>query len=137
MIFNEVEKRAQQDRFNIIKFQIVAHCFLNDITLNKTELDCLTLLGCRGKMRLNEFCALAADMKILGKATAVNNCLTRIERSRLHLKEGAGKKTVVLNPELGIQTKGNILLTFKFVYVDETNSLAGVSQENSLTAQST
>lgn len=135
MIFNQVDKVVRQDRFNIIKYQLVTYCFLHNIVLNKTELDCLTLLGCRGKMRLNEFCTVAAEAELLGTPTAVNNCLARVEKSRLFLKEGAGKKSIFLNPELGIQTEGNIILNFKFVYADETSSLEGASKENGVAAQ--
>lgn len=136
-LFNQVDKAVQQDLFGIVKFQLITHCFLNDIILNKTDLDCLTLLGCRGKIRLIDFCTLASDMKILGTPTAVNNCLARIEKSKLFLKEGAGKKQIFLNPDLGIQTKGNILLNFKFVCVDEAGALEGVGQENGAATQST
>lgn len=132
MIFNQVDKiPAQLDLLGIVRMQIAIHCFLNDILLTKTELDCLALLGCRGRMRLNKFCALAAEVGVLGSSTAVNNCLARVEKSRLFLKEGAGKKHILLNPELGIQTTGNIILNYKFVSVNEqAGTLEGVSHEN-------
>jgi len=128
VIFNQVDKVEQLDLFQAVRFQIVTHCFLYNIELSTTELDCLTLLGCRGKMRIGAFCILAAELKILGKKAAVNNCLARIEQSKLFLKEGAGKKYIYLNPKLGIQTKGNIILKYKFVCVDEQ---AGTLEANS------
>jgi hypothetical protein len=123
--FSEVNKTVQTDLFGIVKFQIMTHCFVNDIFLNKTELDCLTLLGCKGKIRQLEFCALATDMKLLGSPTAVANCLARVSRSNLFLKEGGGKKQIFLNPALNIQTEGNIVLNYKFVSLEPTDTLAG------------
>jgi hypothetical protein len=131
---NVVNITKKLDRFEIVKLQLIIYCFLNNHVLNETELNCLALLGCRGRIRLNEFCTLAADSKLLGTPTAVNNCLARVEKSKLFLKEGAGKKFIFLNPELKIQTSGNILLNFKFVSV-ETDSLAADNKEHSGHAQ--
>ncbi len=138
MIFNQVDKVQQLDQSNIVKYQIVTHCFLNEIFLTNTELECLTLLGCRGKMRCNEFCTLAAEVGILGSAIAVHNCLRRIEKSKLVSRKRGGeekKLLIFLNPELGIQTEGNIILNYKFVAVDEGNALDRVGQENGAATQ--
>lgn len=137
MKFKSVEKALETDLFSAVKFQIMFYCFEKDINLSRTELDCLTLLGCRGRMRLTEFNELAAEMKILGSAPAVNNCLARIEKSKLFLKEGAGKKFIYLNPAMGVETKGNLFLVFKLGCVDESSSsLEGSNKQNSLEAQS-
>lgn len=129
-----VEKPIQLELFEIIKFQLISHCFLNNILLNETELNCLAFLGMRGESRLIEFCKLAVEMKFLGSTMAVNNCLARVERSKLFLKEGAGKKMIRLNPELGIQTKGNIFLNYKILRV-EPDKLQGSNKTNSTAAQ--
>lgn len=118
MVFNQVDKTIRHDLNDIVKLQIVVYCFLHKVVLNATELECLALLGCRGKMRLTEFCALASELKVMGSPSAVNNCLSRIEKSKLCIKEGAGKKRISLNPELGIQTSGNILLKYKIIRLE-------------------
>ena len=125
MRYNEVNKVVQPDLLGIIRYQIMTHCFTHDIFLNKTELECLTLLGYTGKVRLKDFCELATQHNIFGSPTAVNNCLTRIGRSNLFLKEGGGKKQIFLNPDLKIQTAGNIVLNYKFVYIDPNSTLDG------------
>ncbi len=137
MEFNQVNKTVRQELFDIIKFQIMVHCFSSNIHLSKTELNCLALLGREGKMRFNKFCSLASEMQLLGSPNAVINCLSRIERSKLFLKEGVGKKHIFLNPELNIQTKGNILLNYKIVCVNDTSTLEGYSKTNSGAAQLT
>lgn len=128
--FNVVDKPIQLDLFEIIKFQLMTHCFINKIKLNETDFKCLSLLGCCGEIRLIEFCKMAHEYGIFGNPTAVNNCLSRIEQSKLFIKKGAGKKVIFLNPELDIQTKGNILLNYKIVRL-ETNQLQGADKTNS------
>lgn len=133
--FTSVDKTVQKDLFEIVKLQLLFHCFENKVILSETELNCLSLLGCNGEIRLSEFCKLAVEFKFLGNPTAVNNCLGRIEHSRLFIKKGAGKKMVFLNPELGIQTKGNILLNYKIFRID-TDKLQGTDKVDSTATQS-
>lgn len=129
-----VDKVIQQDLFEIVKFQIMLHCHLNNIVLNQSELSCLTLLGCVGEMQLITFCRLAVEKELYTTPTAVNNCLARVEKSKLFIKKGGGKKIIFLNPELKIQTKGNILLNLKIVRV-EAQETKGVNQGNSVAVE--
>lgn len=134
--FSVVNKPIKLDLFDIIKFQIITHCFVHKIRLNETDLNCLSLLGCKGEIRLIEFCRLAAETGIFGNPTAVSNCLSRIEATKLFIKKGAGKKIIFLNPELKIMTNGNILLDYKVVRV-ETDTLQGNNKTNIGAAQLT
>ena len=136
MEFNQVNKVAQQDLFNIVKLQIVTHCSMNDIYLNETELKCLTILGCNGRIHLQKFSELIVDLKIMGSVASVHNCLMRIIRSNLFIKEGGGKKYIYLNPNIGVQAEGNKILNYKFVYVAETNPLDIVDTTNSSAVKS-
>jgi hypothetical protein len=107
--------------FDIVKFQIISHCFFSKISLNETEYNCLALLAISGKTRLIDFCRKAADMGFLSNHTAVNNCLARIDKSKLFLKEGAGKKMIYINPELKLQTRGNILVKYTLLRKSESD----------------
>lgn len=133
--FISVNKTVQKELFDIVKFQLIYYCFENKVSLSETEMNCLSLLGCKGEIRLIEFCRLAVDVGLLGTPTAVNNCLCRIEHSKLYIKKGAGKKIIFLNPDLGVQTKGNILLNYKIFRV-ESDQLQGVDKIDSATTQS-
>jgi len=104
--------------FEIVKFQLITHCFISGTHLNETELNILTFLGMKGEIRLIDFCKEAAEKEYLSSHTAVNNCLLRIAKSNLFLKKGAGKKLIYLNPNLNIQARGTILLNYKFVKVE-------------------
>lgn len=119
---NLVEKKhLNMGLFEIVKFQLISHCFFNKISLNDTELNCLTLLGITGKIRLIDFCRKVSSEGYLGNPTAVNNCLAKVEKSKLFLKEGSGKKMIYLNPELQIQVDGNILVKYTLLRRDAAN----------------
>lgn len=114
---NLVDKRAKLDLWDTVKFQLIAHCYLNKITLSESELNCLTLLGIEGEYDLSDFCILAASKKIFKTTQTVRNCLVKMEKSDFIVKEGRNKKKIMLNPHLKVQAKGNIMLDFKFVHI--------------------
>lgn len=114
---NVVQKKARIELKDIIKFQLLTHCFLNDLQLSNNELDCVTLLGLYGESELSEFCNLAVDKNIFKTSQTVRNFLTKAGQLKLINKEGTNKKKISLNKELHIQTIGNILLDYKIAYV--------------------
>ena len=114
---NVVQKRARIEQKDIIKFQLITHCFLNDLQLSNNELDCVTLLGLYGESELSEFCNLAVDEKIFKTSQTVRNFLTKAGQLKLIDKQGTNKKKISLNKDLRIQTIGNILLDYKIAYV--------------------
>ena len=114
---NLVDKRQKLNLWDIVKFQLLTHCYLNKIVMSEAELDCLTLLGVTGEYDLADFCVQASNKKIFKTTQSVRNCLTKIEKTSFIVKEGKNKKKISLNPELKIQADGNICLDFKFVYI--------------------
>jgi hypothetical protein len=117
---NLVEKKVKMTQRDIIKYQLLTHCFINDIQLSNNELDCLTLLGAFGEAELAEFCNLAVDEKIFKTSQTVRNFLTKAEKDNYLInKEGTNKKRITLRKELNIQTEGNIVLDFKIFYVTQ------------------
>jgi hypothetical protein len=108
---NIVNKQVQMDLPDIIKFQLLTHCYINRITLSELDFDCLTQLGILGESELTDFCTLMAPQTI-------RNLLIKVEKDGLIYKTGKGRKRISLNPELKIQTIGNILLNHKIVYVE-------------------
>jgi hypothetical protein len=116
---NLVSKKVKMGHRDIIKYQVMTHCFMNDIQLSNNELDCLTLLGAFGNFELSDFCNVAVTEKIFKTSQTVRNFLTKAAKIKLVVKEGTNKKTIKLNKELKVQTKGNIVLDFKIVYVTQ------------------
>jgi hypothetical protein len=117
---NLVQKKVKMGQRDIIKYQLVTHCFMKNIQLSNSELDCLTLLGAFGESELAEFCNLTVEEKIFKTSQTVRNFLTKAE-SKMHLvqKEGNNKKKIKLNNGLNIQTSGNIVLDYKIFYVTQ------------------
>lgn len=113
------------NEFEIVKFQVITHCFISDIYLNDTEFNLMALLGTQGQIRLIDFCRLAMEKGFLGTEISVNNCLSKIERTKLFLKKGVGKKIIYLNPDLNIIYKGTIVLDYIIVKRDESQKVAG------------
>ncbi len=116
-LVNQVNKIVKMDLWNIVKYQIATHCYLKDISLSQTDLNCLTLLALSGEKELPEFCELAAEQKIFKSVQTVRNALAKAEKKKLISKDGKNKKKIKISNEINVQTDGNILLVHKLVYV--------------------
>jgi hypothetical protein len=118
-LLNKVEQRGKMGKTDIIKYQLLTYCFLNNITVADGELECLAILAQHtGPQELNSFCTLVFDQKIYASPQTARNSLTKSEKKGLVVKQGNSRKTVFLNPALMIQTEGNILLDYKFGCVE-------------------
>lgn len=114
---NLVEKRMQMPYKAIIKYQLITTCFISGIQLSDSELNCLTLLGICGECELADFCTSAVEDEIFKTSQTVRNFLTKAEKRNFIVKSGSSRKKILLNPELKIQTRGNILLDYKFAHI--------------------
>lgn len=112
-VVNQVQKRVKLNKWQVVKYQILTHCYLNNIVLSNSDLDCLTLLALNQPMELSIFCldASSEEDSIFKSAQSVRNSLNKSEKYKLIIKN---KKQISLNPNLKIQIKGNILLDYKF-----------------------
>ena len=118
MEYNIVTKRDRLNRVGIIKYQLLTYCFINNINLSISELDCLYELVLYKQIELNVFCQVIADKKIFNSSQTVRNCLNKLEKCDLIIKEGKNKKNIFINPKLNIIFEGNIILDFKFLLND-------------------
>ena len=118
-IVNQVDKKVKMDRWSIVKYQLVTHCFLSTMQLSNAELNCLTYLALEGEQELTSFCNIIHENKIFSSAQSARNCLAKLEKKGMIVKEGKNKKKICINPALNIYAKGNILLDFKFLSVAE------------------
>ena len=53
-----VEKKVRMSKEDIIRYQIITHCYINHITLSTTDMECLVFLGSYGTIELTEFCKI-------------------------------------------------------------------------------
>jgi hypothetical protein len=116
-LVNQVQKRVKMPKWDVVKFQILTHCYINRITMSESDLNCLTLLSFNEPIELTNFCldASAEEDWIFKSPQTVRNCINKAEKNNLVIKDTGNKKLIMLNPNLMIQTKGSILLDYKFL----------------------
>ena len=115
-LVNQVQKRVVISKKDVIKYQILTHCYIKRITVSNSDLDCLTLLSDLGPIELSAFCYEASDEYTIFKSEqTVRNCINKCEKQGLVVKDPKNKKIVLLNPVMKIQTDGDILLDYKFL----------------------
>lgn len=130
---NVVNKQVQMGRSEIIKFQLLTHCYINHITLSDLDFDCLTQLGVLGESELTDFCTMMAERRLQEKLKTVSetvgkkleaspqtirNVLIKVEKDGLIQKTGKGRKKISIHPDLKIQTEGNVLLNYKCFHIE-------------------
>ena len=116
--FNVVDKKMRMGLYDVVKYQIATHCYIKRINMSDSDLDCITTLAVAGESDLTEFCLLITEKRIFKSTQSVRNCLVKLEKNNLIRKEGKTKKKIILNKDLNIQSSGNILINYKFIYVD-------------------
>ena len=117
-IVNQVDKRMRMDTWQIVKYQILTHCYLYNIQVSEADLDCLTYLAIEGEQELTSFCIKAHARNIFSSTQSVRNCLTKAEKKNLIVKEGKNKKKITINPIMNVHSKGNVLLDYKFLSIE-------------------
>jgi hypothetical protein len=116
-LVNQVQKRVKMPKWEIVKFQILTHCYINRIAVSESDLNCLTLLSFNEPIELTHFCydASAEEEWIFKSPQTVRNCINKAEKNKLVIKDASNKKLIMLNPALKIQTQGTVMLDYKFL----------------------
>ena len=119
-LVNQVQKKIKMPKWDVVKFQILTHCYVNKIAMSESDLNCLTLLSFNQPVELTHFCydASSEEEPIFKSPQTVRNCINKAEKNSLVLKDEDNKKVIFLNPDLKIQTDGTILLDYKFLGYD-------------------
>lgn len=121
-IVNKVDKKVKMSREGVIKYQILTFCFLNDIQISISDLDCLTMLAKLGDHELTSFCKIVAEKEIFKSPQSARNAITKAEKKKLVKKIGNNRKSIRINNEMSIQTEGTILLDYKFLGIEPQRS---------------
>lgn len=123
-LVNQVQKRVKMSKWDVVKFQILTHCYINRITMSESDLNCLTLLSFNEPIELTNFCldASAEEDWIFKSPQTVRNSINKAEKNSLVIKDPSNKKLIKLNPSLLIQTNGTVLLDYKFLGHDTEES---------------
>jgi len=110
----EWKKALTMNKTEIIRFQLMVHCYVQKIpNISPALLDCLTLLGQQGGTGLISFCETLTEKGIFQSIQSSRNAIARLQERKLVVKEGKNKKKILLNPELKIQNSGNVLVDIK------------------------
>jgi len=119
-LVNQVQKRVKMPKWDVVKFQILTHCYIIRITVSESDLNCLTLLSFNQPIELTHFCYDASTDEdwIFKTPQTVRNCINKAEKSGLVVKDQNNKKVISINPELKVQVHGNVLLDYKFLAHD-------------------
>ena len=121
-IVNKVNIKAKVSKDEVIKYQILTHCFLNDIQISNSDLDCLCELAKGGIKELTEFCKTISSKGIFKSSQSCRNALAKAEKKNLIIKKGSNKKTIIINPDMNVQTEGTILLDSKILGIETKKS---------------
>ena len=121
-LVNKVDKKVKMSKDEVIKYQILTYCFLNNLLISNSDLNCLCELAKEGEVELTSFCSLISDKKIFKSSQSCRNALAKAEKKNLIIKKGSNKKTIVINPDMNIQTEGTILLDSKILGVETKES---------------
>lgn len=131
-VLNKVQQSGYMDLWDIVKFQILLYCHLNEVIVSDSDVECVALLALNGEAEITNFCSAACDeekadrdhsltysKEIYMSPQSVRNSINKIEAKKLILKKGKSKKKIIVNPDLKLQTQGNIFVEIKFLYKDE------------------
>ena len=119
-LVNQVQKRVRLPKWEVVKFQILTHCYINRITMSESDLNCLTLLSFNEPIELSNFCLDASSEEdwIFKSPQTVRNSINKAVKNGLVIKDTSDKKMIKINPSLKIQTEGVVLLDYKFLSHD-------------------
>lgn len=116
---NLVEKKARFTQFEVVRYQVITHCYIHNIHMTESEIDCFSILALSGKVEMSEFCNNVVKKKIFKTPQTVRNCVGKFISLNLIKKSKVdGQKKIYVNEDLKIQAEGNIMLNYKFIFVD-------------------
>lgn len=142
MQINKVVRKVRLDSMlSAVKYQLITELvFLRKHLLIDSDLTYLSLLTIMGPMPLKDFCTKAVvyvyGQEILHdvlkhpvKVQTVRNRLGLLQKRGFIIKQGKGKKMLMLNPAIPVVNHGNVLLEYNFIYV-ETKESQGVNSSD-------
>ena len=126
MEVKKVTKKLRVTTLDVIKYQLITEIvFFKNEYLIPSDLDILILLVKWGPMELVGFCMNAAkqlypetapeDLSV--RSQNVRNRIVKLEKRNIVTKSKTGRKIISLNPDINIQSEGNILLDYNYLAV--------------------
>tara|TARA_B110000914_G_scaffold208488_1_gene206016 strand:- start:898 stop:1251 length:354 start_codon:yes stop_codon:yes gene_type:complete len=111
-VVNKVDKKVKVTLEKVIKYQIVTYCFMNDIQISASDLNCLTELAKLKATSLTGFCLVISEKGIFKSSQSCRNAVQKAKKKQLIIRNN---KKIMLNPIMKIQSEGHIYLDFKIL----------------------
>lgn len=121
---NQVRKKCVMSKNDIVKYQIMTHCFFNKTQISDSDVECITLLATTDYNELHVLCKRACELNIFKTPQSVRNSLNKLEKKGILIKRGKNKKKLTINPDIGLVTSGNVLLNYNFLAVETSEGKA-------------
>lgn len=112
MVVNKVEKKIKTSLDDVVKYQIITHCFFANIQITDSELNCLFELANNPGIELSRFCEHLTDKKVFKSNQSSRNAVTRAIKKGLIEKNN---KSVKLSATMQVQSSGVVFLDFKIL----------------------
>lgn len=131
MEVKKVNKKLRLSTPDIVRYQLITEVsFFRKEFLIPSDLEILTLLVMWGPIELGGFCAAAAKViyseslpeELSTRAQNIRNRIVKLEKRKIIIKSKTGRKVIVLNPDIDIQSKGNILLDYNYLAVESSKT---------------
>lgn len=114
-----IEKNVPLSLFDIIRYQIHFHCFMNNIRIAPAQLDTLAYLGMWGEINISDFCQQVTDLELFTHPQTVRNFVIKCVKDGYIIRKGLGSKNIELANLFSLLNNGNILITLKLYHVDQ------------------
>lgn len=129
MNVNKISKKLRITPQDSVRYQLITSIiFFRKETLTPSELEILILLSLSGPIDLGAFCTsttkkmyvIEQPEKFSTKSQNVRNIINKlVKRGFIDKSEEPGKKTIQIHPEIEIHHKGNVLLDYNFLSVEQ------------------
>jgi hypothetical protein len=129
MEVKKVNRKLRMSTTDIIRYQILTEImFFKKEYLIQSDIEILILLVKWGPMELGSFCSNAAKVlypesepqDLSTRAQNVRNRIVKLEKRNIITKSTSGRKIIVLNPDIEVYAKGNILLDYNYLGIEST-----------------
>ncbi len=127
MEVKKINKKLRLSTQDIVRYQLITEVsFFRKEYLIPSDLEILTLLVIWGPIELGKFCLASAKIiypdvapeELSTRAQNIRNRIVKLEKRNIIVKSKTGRKVIVLNPDIDIQSKGNILLDYNYLAVE-------------------
>jgi hypothetical protein len=97
----------------IVKFQFLSYAFVSKISLTDRDIDILTYLAIEKSIDIDVFMSKCFEKKYTKTLQSLKVWIYKFKKLGIISKQ---KDYIFISPKLNIQTEGNILLEYKFLY---------------------